>query len=280
MTEFQLFSRFPLELRRKIWAIIADQTPRNLDIWTSFKDCTIEGMLSFQTQVYECELSKRRPPPIFRVNHESREEALKHYSLPFSTSIESDRCGITFSISPWMYLNHATDTLIPKGFWNSLSFMDFAGRFGTKLKTLAVDVNGSFWKDSMTDYCRGRVWVFAGLEELILYDSSGLDMFKDIRFVEEFRKKYQEGQKDLSFSDWTDQEPTQQMARVKAFLEIIFDKIEGKYEEKPAMEDNGEPVVAEPWLDDYQGFGCATTADEFKRPLLKLARLEVTNPTY
>lgn len=58
-------------------------------------------------------------------------------------------------------------------------------------------------------------------------------VFKGIRFVEEFRRGYSEGRKDLSFSDWTDQEPTQQIAKVKAFLERMFDKIEGKDEEKP-----------------------------------------------
>jgi len=132
----------------------------------------------------------------------------------------------------------------------------------------------------MKDYCKKRCWVFGELDELILYDSSGWDMFKGSEFLEKFRQRYRDGPKTLSFSDWV-HEPTQQMTDVKSFMEKMFDKIEGKVEDvEQVLGEDGEPVV--PTLEVHPTYlkGCeATAADELQRPHLRLARLEVTEPT-
>ncbi|CZR63604.1 uncharacterized protein PAC_13501 [Phialocephala subalpina] len=277
LTSFTIFPRLPLELRLKIWGHVANSQPRTLDIWTDFKRCEVENT-TFYTQAYQCELSNITPPPIFRVNHEARTEALKHYSLEFATGMTLP-CGISVNISPRMYVNYSTDTLIPRGYWNIVSFADFAKRAAGRLKTLAVDVNGVFWKENLRDYCKKQCWVFSELDELILYDTSNDDMFKGSDFLEKFRKKHKDGPRDLSFHDWTG-EVSQSMSEVKEFLEEMFDRIEGKVEDVvPEVGEDGEPVevkeVTHPsYLDGFE----STEAEDLQRPHLRLCDMLATKP--
>ncbi|KAF8858695.1 hypothetical protein BDZ45DRAFT_689883 [Acephala macrosclerotiorum] len=276
-TSFTIFPRLPLELRLKIWGHVANSQPRTLDIWTDFKRCEVENT-TFYTQAYQCELSNIVPPPIFRVNHEARTEALKHYSLEFATGMNLPN-GISVNISPRMYVNYATDTLIPRGYWNNVSFADFAKRAAGRLKTLAIDVNDVFWKENLRNYCKKQCWVFNELDELILYDTSNDDMFKGSDFLEKFRKKHKDGPRDLSFRDRTG-EVSPRMCEVKEFLEKMFDRIEGKVEDVvPEAGEDGEPVEGPPvvhpsYLDGFE----STEAEDLQRPRLRLCDMLATKP--
>lgn len=277
LTEFTIFPQFPPELRNKIWAHAAHQEPRTIDLWTDFKRCEIDNTM-FYTQSYECELSNRPPPPIFRASSESRREALKYYAREYSTGMTLPN-GISVSISPKMYINYASDTLVPRGYWNIISFANFASRVEGRLKFLAIDVNGSFWIENMRDYCKKSCWIFNNLEELILYDSSRSEMLKESEFLDKFRKRYRGGPKDLAFSDLIE-EPTRRMTDVKEFLEQVFDKIEGKVVDEVVIGEDGLPVQTppEPHLSYLKGCQ-ATTADQLRRPVLRLAKLEMDEPT-
>lgn len=286
-TKFTVFPKLPPELRNKVWYHAANQEGRIIDIWTDFKRCEIENT-TFYTQSYECELSTRPPPPIFRVCTESRNEALKHYDLEFATSMTLPG-GIAVNIPARMYINYASDTLVPRGYWNIVSFYNFTGRLSGKLRSLAIDVNGTFWTENMKDYCKKRYWLFGELEELILYDSSEEEIFKDSAFLEKFRQRYRGGPKDLGFSDLSFGDPekmnwmedlTQQLTDVKMFMEKMFDKIEGKLVDVVVYDDDGVPIETE--LEVHPGYMKgydATTAEELNRPVLKLARLEIKEPT-
>ncbi|KUJ08240.1 uncharacterized protein LY89DRAFT_691133 [Mollisia scopiformis] len=277
MSEFSPFPRLPPELRNKIWGHVANQEPRALDLWTDFKRCEIANTI-FYTQAYECELSHRPPPPIFRVNSESRKEALKHYTLEFATGMTLPK-GISVTVSARIYINYSVDILLPRGYWNLVAFSNLASRAGGRLKHLAVDVNGSLWKDNLRDYCKKRCWVFYELQELILYDSSGVDMFKRSDFLEKFRERYRGGPKDLSFTDWVE-DPTAQMVGVKNIFEKMFDRIEGKVEEEVEKPKGEGRVLTEADIHPSYLKDCEPThADDLQRPVVRLARLEVTEPT-
>jgi hypothetical protein len=272
-TGFTIFPLLPPELRNKIWYHAANQEPRSLDLWTDFKHCEIDNTI-FYVQRYDCELSARPPPPIFRAASESRREALKYYALEYSTGMTLPN-GTSVTIAPKFYINYASDTIIPRGFWNIISFSNFALRVAGSLKFLAIDVNGSFWTENMRDYCKKAVWLFGELEELILYDSSADEMFKESGFLEKFRQKYRDGPKDLGFEEC--EQPTKQMSDVKGFLEKMFDRIEGKVVEIVLGEDGLPVQVVEEKLPSYLKGYESTSADELQRPVLRLAKLEVTH---
>lgn len=185
--------------------------------------------------------------------------------------------GASVIIAPKFYINYASDTLIPRGYWNIISFSDLTTRVKTSLRSIAIDVNGSFWRENLRDYCKKGSWPFGKLEELILYDPSSEGIFKGSEYLEKFRRRYKSGPKDLGFSEC--EEPTQKMSDVKALLEKFFDKIEGKVDEV-ALGEDGLPVpVEEVKIPSYLDNTELTTAESFQRPVLRLARLEVSEPT-
>ncbi|KAE8446493.1 hypothetical protein EG329_011956 [Mollisiaceae sp. DMI_Dod_QoI] len=276
LTSFPIFRDLPSELRLKIWALAANASPRTLDIWTDFKRCEI-GNTIFYTQAYHCEISNTTPPPILRVSSEARSEAQKHYTLEFATGMAVSS-SISVTIHPKIYINYATDTLIPRGYWNIISFAHFVSRAGGRLKHLAVDVNGVFWKENMKDYSKKGCLTFPELDELILYDSSQVEIFKEGDDLERFKENHKDGKRDLSFQD-LNEEPSQQLTEVQTILEKMFDKIEGKVEEAEIGED-GEPIPATPevypnYMDDCE----PSKVDKLQRPLMRLTELLATKPT-
>jgi hypothetical protein len=268
---FTLFSHLPPELRNRIWAFAANQEPRTLDIWTDFKRCEV-GNSIFYTQCYSTELSKPPLPSILQTCGESRREGKKHYTYEFRTYM-SPGYGITVIIAPKIYINYACDTLVPRGFWNIASFKNFVDKCQAGgLVHLAIDTEGSFWRENLRDYFTKGCWVLNGVQEVILYDSRGEKMWKGSDYLEKFRKKYKGGPRELVFEEV--EEKGQSLKDVERYLDKIFDKIEGKEEDIVEGEEApAENVRIPKYLDDCP----KTDPGELRRPKITSMKL-VTKP--
>lgn len=179
--------------------------------------------------------------------------------------------GITVIIGAKMYINYACDVLIPRGFWNIVSFANFVDRVTTAgLVHLAMDVEGSFWRENCRDYCKYGTWILNGVQEVILYDSRGDDFWKGIDFLDKFRKQYKGGPKLFELQE-LDDEPTQNMQDVEKFMLKAFDTIEGKGEKDDEAEEvEVEPILRIPrYLDDTP----KTEANELRRPNITVMKL-------
>jgi len=179
--------------------------------------------------------------------------------------------GVSVVIAPKIYVNYACDTLVPRGFWNVVSFADFTSRVQGQLVHLAVDVEGSFWRENLRDYCAKGCWALNGVEELVLYDSREEKMWKGSDYLEKFRKKYTGGPKMLKFEEC--EEKSRSLLDMEKFLERLFDKVEGK--EKDEEGEQEETLVRIPrYLDDCE----PTEADELRRPNMMLRKLVARDP--
>lgn len=167
---FTLFQHLPTELRLKIWALAANQEPRTLDIATEFCRCE-QGWTTFYNQKYDIPIADVSPPALLQVSREARNEALKHYTLEFKSVYPGS--GVTQTFEAKFYVNYASDIFVPVGNWNSISFWDFMGR-SDRMRHLAIDVTGSFWKDNVKENIAINEWVFEGVQEIILFESKGL----------------------------------------------------------------------------------------------------------
>ncbi len=177
--------------------------------------------------------------------------------------------GVTVIIAPKIYINYACDTLVPRGFWNLVSFADFFTRVEEGgLAHLAVDIEGSFWRENLRDYCARGCWALNGVEEITLYDSRGEKMWKGSDYLEKFRKKYKGGPRDLVLEALENK--SKSLRDVEKYLEKTFDTIEGKEEKIVEGEDPAPDHVRIPrYLDD-----CAkTTSEELKRPKVTSMKL-------
>jgi 2EXR family len=235
--------------------------------WSDFKRCEVDSSVFF-TQAYSVELSKPRYPSILRTSQEARTEALKYYKWEFRTEM-SLPTGITVTIGAKMYINYASDVLIPRGFWNIMSFADFADRVTEAgLVHLALDVEGSFWRENCRDYCRKGTWVLNGVQELILYDSRGDTFWKDLSFLDKFRKEYKGGPKLLELE--SEEDKSQNVQDTVKFLLKTFDTIEGEEEKIEDGEETAEPMPSLPrYLDDCP----ETMAEELWRPNITVKKL-------
>ncbi|KAE9365608.1 hypothetical protein N431DRAFT_431036 [Stipitochalara longipes BDJ] len=269
---FTIFKKLPPELRNKIWAFASNNEPRILDIWSDFLRCEV-GNSVFFTQKYTTELSKPKVPSLLRTSQESRAEALKHYKLEFRTQMTLPT-GIKLTLEARIYINYATDVLAPRGFWNIVSFSDFAVRISKKgIVHLAIDTEGSFWADNLRDYCTHGNWPLNGVQELMLYDSRGEKFWKGMDYLDKFRKRYKGGPKLLVLEE-LDGAKSDNVGDVETYLRKTFDKIEGK-EEK--VEEESEPTEAATppqtrklrYLDNCP----LTAAEEMKRPNITYRKL-------
>lgn len=272
-TMFTVFSRLPIEIRLKIWAVASNQSPRTIDIWTDFKRCEIENTI-FYTQWYSSSLALINPPPILSVSKEAREEALKHYVLEFETHMTIPK-GISVVMQPRFYINYASDTLLPRGYWNIVSFADFYSRAERNgLKSLAIDVCDSFWTENLRDYVAKGAWVFNGLEELLIYDVSGKTMWKESRDLEKFKKRYKGGPRDLGFMELQrDEEMSDALGDTEKCLQAWFDRIEGL---APEAEEGKVVEVQQPSRRSYLDAIEVTTPEEFLRPSVRVMKLLAT----
>jgi hypothetical protein len=186
------------------------------------------------------------------------------------------KCGITVIITPRIYVNYACDILIPRGFWNIVSFADFTDRITKKgLVHLAVDVDGSFWKENAKDYCGHGTWVLNSVQELMLYETTREKFWKESDYLDKFRKKYKGGPKLLEMVE-LEGERSQNVKDVEAYILKTFDKIEGKEEKLVEEDEEATTITKYPrYLDDCP----KTEPEELRRPNITAKKL-VTKPIY
>jgi hypothetical protein len=186
------------------------------------------------------------------------------------------KSGITVIIAPRLYVNYACDIFTPRGFWNIVSFADFTDRITKKgLVHLAVDVDGSFWKENAKDYCGHGTWVLNRVQELMLYETTREKFWKESDYLDKFRRKYKGGPKLLEMVD-LESERSQNVKDVETYILKTFDKIEGK-EEKPVEED--EEATASTKYPRYLDDCPKTEPEELRRPNITAKRL-VTKSIY
>lgn len=267
LTTFTKFLDLPVELQLKIWSTFANSRPRTLDLWADFKRCEKANTI-FYVPYYTCELSSLAAPSILGVDRVARAQCLKHYSLEFRCSIYIS-AQVNETIDAKMYINFGMDTLVPRGFWNIVTFEDMAKRVEGRLGTLAIDVAGSFWKDNLVDYCKKRWWIFNGVDEVVLYDSRDEPLFKGSEYLEKFRRKVP-GRKDLSFVEVEEEKRSEDLKGVETFLGKMFDAIDERY-----GVDTDEAFVKKGTYTDMT----PTKKETLRRPVVKLRKLVAETPT-
>ena len=180
--------------------------------------------------------------------------------------------GVSVVMQPRFYINYASDTLLPRGHWNIVSFADFASRAERNgLQSLAIDVCDSFWTENLRDHVAKGVWVLNGLEELIIYDVSGKKMWKESSDLEKSKKRYQCGPRDLSFVEF-DGEETDALGDTNNCLQAWFDRIAGLAPEA----EEGKVVEVQQQSRSYLDAIKVTTPEEFSRPSVRVMKLLAT----
>jgi hypothetical protein len=190
---YDIFSKFPdlpTEIRLKIWALSCTIS-RNVDLWSDFRRKEVENTI-FYTQLYDSRLTNITPSAILHVSQESRQKALSHLTMEFDVLQEIKIGGVVRDAShPGFYANFHCETFIPRGNWNIISMEDFVMRRAPgQIRSLAIDITADFYKDLYKEYIMKSGWPFDVMEDIILYDATGLHVFK---------KGYNGGKVDLVF---------------------------------------------------------------------------------
>ncbi|KAG4425400.1 hypothetical protein IFR04_001550 [Cadophora malorum] len=188
----------------------------------------------------------------------------------------SQTTAITVTFSATIFLAPSIDILVPRGFWNIVSFSDFCSRIEElEVQRIAIDVGGCFWKENLKDYCRRRCWVLNGVGEVFLYEGGGLvGLGKVSEHLERVRekeiKKRELGLVDLDLETDldgdADSESIRKVKDVERFLGKVFDVLESE-EDVEGDEDFGEVRKAQ-FVSMEQ-----TEKSVFKRPAVRLVRL-------
>ncbi|KAH6683058.1 hypothetical protein B0J14DRAFT_574994 [Halenospora varia] len=139
-SEFACFPKLPLEIRLRIWrhACYHERTVGILPL-EAFQ-LPFCNQLNHEDRPYIWKYKSYDPVPSpLHVSKESRREALKYYSLTFSTSFNID--GSTINTPPRVYVNFEADWLCFMGGYGSESavFRDFTSY---PIKRLAVNLAG------------------------------------------------------------------------------------------------------------------------------------------
>ncbi len=196
---FTRFSDLPTELQLKIWRTAAYSTPRAIDLWSDFKKCEQRNVI-YYFQHYTTDLSCPFPPilaAILSTCQASRSVALKAYELEFHTEMAVS--GEIYTKMPAiMYINFSIDTIAPRGYYNAVSFPDFVSRVEGRLSSVALDINGTFWKDHLRLCLKAARWALNGVQEVLLYLSTEELRLKDHEGLERFRNR-DIGGRDLTF---------------------------------------------------------------------------------
>lgn len=207
---------------------------------------------------------------------ESGTETITH-SAPTS-ALTSQTTAITVTLPPTIFLAPSIDILVPRGFWNIVSFSDFCSRIeALGVQKIAIDVGSCFWRENLKDYCRRRCWVLNGVAEVWLYEgaeSVGLGRGKGGEYLERVRERNIEKRElrfvDLEFEEGVDGvEESESVGKVKdvqRFLGKVFDVIESE-EDVEGDEDFGDVRKAQ-FVSMEQ-----TEKSVFKRPTVRLVRL-------
>lgn len=182
---------------------------------------------------------------------------------------------VSVVMEPRFYINYASDTLLPRGHWNVISFQDFYSRAEINgLKSLAIDVCDTFWRENLRDYVAKGAWVLNGLEELVIYDVSGKNMWKESRDLEKSKKMYKGGPRDLSFVELQgEEEKTEALEDTEKYLQVWFDRIAGS---APEPEEGKVVEVQQPVSRSYLGKIEVTNPEEFQRPNVRVMKLLAT----
>ncbi|KAH6718321.1 hypothetical protein BKA61DRAFT_599468 [Leptodontidium sp. MPI-SDFR-AT-0119] len=278
LTAFTKFPSLPAELQLKIFRTISNSTPRTLDIWTDFKKFEEDNTI-FYVQYYTSELSSPVPPPVLlSVSRAARAECLKCYSHEFHCAMTISR-DVRVEMPACMYINFDIDTIVPRGFWNIVSFENLAFRVEGRMKSIAIDVWTGFWKDNLRDYCRKRCWILNGVREVLLYDSTGEDLFKGSERLDKFRRK-EVGKKDLRFEPLVVEEgegmseEVRKLKEVETFLGKVFAVVDGSGSIEGVDEDSEFGFVRKAEFIAMM----PTMKGAFQRPVIKLMKLITTTP--
>ncbi|KAI6714729.1 hypothetical protein JHW43_002697 [Diplocarpon mali] len=199
LLSFHLFPRLPTELQLKIWRLAANACPRPLDLWNDWEKRNRDNII-YYIQYYTTELAAKSPPPRAALSSTcrlAREVVHSAYAHEFTSEMKISN-DFTATMPATMYINFDIDTVVPRGHWNIVSFSDFVTRVQGRLKSVAMDVHGSFWRENVKDYVKARSWVFNGVREVLLYVGTGELTMKGGEYLERFRKK-ETGRRDLSF---------------------------------------------------------------------------------
>ncbi|KAH7372056.1 hypothetical protein BKA64DRAFT_750876 [Cadophora sp. MPI-SDFR-AT-0126] len=315
LSTFPLFPSLPPELQLKILSLAAHLHPRTIDIWTTWQKHTHSATI-FYIQHYASLLSSSASvaPALLSVSRTAREECLGAYSREFESRMSVtvgarpdwgvSRNGkggggeelkkITVTIPATFFLNPSIDTLAPRGFWNLVSFPDFCTRISTlRVRSIAIDVSGCFWRENLRDYCRARCWVVNGVREVLLYDRMGIGTGsgegegegKGYEYLDSARERAVE-RRELRFVDLEldkglktgpgegkgegerekESESVRKLRDVERFLGKVFNIIEnegnGEGDEEFGEVRKAEFVSMKP-----------TEKSAFRRPVIKLVRL-------
>jgi hypothetical protein len=192
---FTIFPELPIEIRLKVYGHACYQ-PRNITLNTEFVHQEVNNTI-FYTQRYFSTLTKLLPPAILSVSKEARAEALNHYELAFqrTTSMGVDGENHVYKF-PGFWINWECDRIVPRGFYNIIGMNDFLSRIQGKLRGLAVDVVGDFYKDVFESYLMKDTYPFSIVKEIILYDGHEFLPFK---------KKYSGPKIELEFRPMLDE---------------------------------------------------------------------------
>lgn len=180
--------------------------------------------------------------------------------------------GIEATMPAHWYVNWACDMFVPRGYWNLVSFADFVSRgLENGLRSIAIDVSGVFWRENLRDYVLlANCWVLNGVEEVVLYDPRGDELWKGSEYLDKFRRRHKDGPRVLTFEPL--ETPGDDLLHVQKLLNRCWDKCEGVVKD----EDVDEEVRARSYLDDFTG----TTKGPLLRPEVKLMKLVTTKPRF
>lgn len=262
LASFTLFQRLPTELKLKVWEY-ACSIPRTIDLWTDWSPHEVASTI-FYSQSYHIELAHLPHPAVLSVCQEARNEALQHYTPEFHIATNPAPGLSAISPAKW-YINWTHDIFVPKGQWNLVGFGDFVNRsLANYMERLAVDVNGSFWKDNLKDYVLDRnCWAFESVRELVLYDSKDDPAWKGHDYLSEFRRRPRDGVVGLGFVE-AEFELHDPAPEVRRMLHRCWNQIDGK----------GHGFTGEPpkGIIEYLN-GCPATAKEdLVRPEVRMMK--------
>lgn len=114
---------------------------------------------------------------------ESREEALKHFSLEWQTDspqlLDPSKRKLVISF-PGFYWNPLRTRLIPRGFYNMLSMIEIKKRIGDILQSFAWDIQGQFYRDLLKDSLEKGQWEFPACREIVLFNGPLCALFTSL----------------------------------------------------------------------------------------------------
>jgi len=138
---------------------------------------------------------------------------------------------------------------------------DIFRRLGRKTRRVGIDVTSDFFKDLLSNdlIVKHNIWPFLALDEMVLYDGTGIEVFK---------KGYKGDRVDFDFKV-LEVEVGEKLARGRERVKKMFDDLDKQAKadvpERPYMDDIGRII--------NPGFDWVTGG---RRPEVKVMQLVVT----